>query len=142
MRGWPAQEAVYYSDVELKYQFFIETHMVGKPSGEYMTTAKGCVAILLWLTAVQTHAIESTVVESMQTCRHIVLESELGFLPIRLQEGSSIPQTGRTLGGSIDGSRGLLRLRVLSTSEVLWAYNDTGWMTKSEAFREFIARCS
>lgn len=107
-----------------------------------MTATKWFVAILLWLVATQAYATESTVVESTNACRHIVVKSEYGFLPMRLQEGSSIPQKGRTLGGSIDGGHGLNRLRVLSTSEVIWAYNDKGWMTQSEAIREFITRCS
>jgi len=113
-----------------------------KVSKENVAAMKWFIPVLLWLMATPVHAIETTVVESSHTCRHIVVESELGFLPIRLQEGSSIPQRGRTLAGTIDGSRGLVRLRVLSTSEVIWAYTDKNWMTKYEAFREFSALCS
>jgi len=107
-----------------------------------MTATKWFTFALLWSAIAQAYASEITVVESMNTCRHIVLKSEHGFLPIRLQEGSSIPQKGRTLAGSIDGSRSMVRLRVLSTSEVIWAYNDKNWMTQNEAIREFTTRCS
>jgi len=107
-----------------------------------MASKNWFIALLLSLVTTGVYANEITVVESVSACRYIVVEKEEGFLPLRLQEGSSIPQKGRALGGTVDGSQGMVRLRVLATSEVIWAYNNSNWMTRAEALREFHSRCT
>jgi hypothetical protein len=105
-------------------------------------------ACTLVLAPALSFATEGKVISYQPSCGYLLIEAVKGeekgkgYLLLKDQGGSKYhPKKDDLVDGIFLENYGITHLHKISSTEVMWVYNESTWLSKDQAAKKFAAKC-
>lgn len=97
---------------------------------------------MLILAPALSFATEGKVIAYKSSCELLLIDSEKGYLLLKQQSSSSYtPKKGDLIDGFFIENFGISHLHKVSSSEVMWVFNEFATPTKQDATGKYVQAC-